>query len=191
MTQRLAPALVLAAIWAALWGDHRPVTWLVGLAIGFAVVSFTSGHRHGEGHRLRPLAALRLLVTFFGKLVQASAIVAWEVVTPTNRIAEGIVAVPVRDVSDAVTTLVANAISLTPGTLTVEVRRDPTILFVHVLHLRDPDAVRREVADLERLAIRAVGSDRAQAALDEVPGSDVRRPSQAAPAAPTDEGRRS
>ncbi len=89
--------------------------------------------------------------------MEASAIVAWEVVTPQSRINEGIVAVPIRGVTRGLTAVVANAITLTPGTITLEVHEHPTVLYVHVLHLHSLEAVRAEVRHLEELAIAAFG----------------------------------
>ena len=81
-------------------------------------------------------------------------------VTPRSRINQGIVAVPITGVSDVVITGVANAISLTPGTLTLEVRRDPPTLYVHVLHLRSVEDTRREILYLELLLLRALAPER-------------------------------
>jgi hypothetical protein len=57
--------------------------------------------------------------------------------------------------------MVANSISLTPGTLTIDVGEDAKVLYVHVLHLRGVEQVRRDVHRLELLAIKAFGSDEA------------------------------
>ena len=190
MRARLLGAILLGVLWVALWEDPDPVTWVAGAAIGLAVLSLFPSGRHQGDHRLRPLAVLRLLGYFAWKLMEASAIVAWEVVTPRNRIHEGIVAVPIRGVSDVLTTLVANAITLTPGTLTLEVDQDPrTVLYVHVLHLRDVDSVRREIDELEQLVVRAFGSRGAQELLEDVPGSEALRPSQAAGGSAREGGR--
>jgi multicomponent Na+:H+ antiporter subunit E len=115
---------------------------------------------------IRPIAALRFAVVFAWRLVAASAVVAWEVVTPRNRINEGIVAVPVLGVSDVIVTIVANAVSLTPGTLTLEADRETGTLYVHVLHLHDIETVRDSIRDLAALVIRAFGDARAIAVLD-------------------------
>jgi multicomponent Na+:H+ antiporter subunit E len=111
------------------------------------------------------VATVRFLAYFLAKLVEASVVVAVEVATPRNRIRTGIVAVPLRGASDALVTLVADAVTLTPGTLTLEVGRQPPTLYVHVLHLRDVEAVRREIRHLEVLAVRAFGSPAALAGL--------------------------
>lgn len=145
----------LVVAWVALWGDPTPANAVAGTAVATGLLLlFPPGRRPLVA--VRPLAALRFAGWFSWKLVEASAVVAWEVVTPRNRIREGVIAVPLRGVAPGLTTLVANAITLTPGTLTLEVRTGPpTVLYVHVLHLRDVDAARREVRHLEALAIRA------------------------------------
>ncbi len=168
--RRLAPRLQmtvwLLVVWVALWEDVGPANVMSGLFVAsLLVTAFPLTSRAVRGG-FRPAAATRFLVYFGWKLVEASAVVSWEVVTPRNRINEGIVAVPIRGVSDTLTTLVANAISLTPGTLTLEIRRRPTILYVHVLHLHDIETVRREVERLELLAIRAFGSTQAISAAE-------------------------
>lgn len=158
----------LVVVWVALWGDAHIGTVVAGVAVAAAVTWVLAlGPRPAARSTIRPVAALRFLLWFVGALVRATALVAWEIVTPKNNLREGIVAIPIRGVSDTVVTVVANAITLTPGTLTLEVQRDPYVLYVHVLHLEGPDQVRNDVLDLEALAIRAFGSADAVAALDE------------------------
>jgi multicomponent Na+:H+ antiporter subunit E len=77
--------------------------------------------------------------------------------------------------TDGLATVVGNAITLTPGTLTVDVRRDdpdrPPVLYVHVLHFSDVDSLRRDVVRLERLAVRAFGTKEQRVELERVVSS--------------------
>jgi len=77
-----------------------------------------------------------------------------------------LVAVPVRGISSQLLIMVANAITLTPGTFTIEISVAPPVLYVHALESDDPDAIRRAVLDLERRLVRAFGTNEAVAALD-------------------------
>jgi multicomponent Na+:H+ antiporter subunit E len=88
------------------------------------------------------------------------------VIAPRHRVHTGIVAVPLRGCSDAVATLIADAISLTPGTLTLELRRRPLTLFVHALDVRDVEQVQADVRRLEVLALKAFGPPAALSGLD-------------------------
>lgn len=158
MIRRAVVAAWILAVWLALWEDLSVGNVVGGALVGAFLVTVFPPDPRTEWIRIRPYHVARFVVYFLWKLVEASAIVAWEVVTPTNRINEGIVAVPVQGASDTLLTVVGNAITLTPGTLTVDVARDPPVLFVHVLHLRDVESVRRDVQHLELLAVRAFGS---------------------------------
>jgi len=164
MIARLVLVVWLTCVWVALWGDPSAATAAAGAFIGTVLVVLFPVERQ-LAPVIRPVALTRLVVVFVWRLVAASAVVAWEVITPRNRINEGIVAVPVLGASDLVVTIVANAVSLTPGTLTLEVDRTGSTLYIHVLHLHDIESVRRDVQKFEELLIRAVGNADAIAAL--------------------------
>lgn len=142
-------------VWVALWGDLTLANVLWGLLLGVVALWLVPVQHKTHRVPVRPGAMLRFGAMFAWALVRASAVVAWEVVTPRNDIHEGIVAIPLRTTSPGLMTLIANAISLTPGTLTLEVRRAPPTLYVHVLHLREIEDVRADIHRLEDLALAA------------------------------------
>lgn len=158
MSHRLALLGWLVLVWLALWGEVSVANVASGAAVGAVVIaSFPRAGPERVGP-LRPLWGLVFVGYFLYEIVEATLTVAWEVITPRSGIREGIVAVPVTPgTSDAVVTIVANAISLTPGTLTVEVGEDPRTLFVHVLHLGDVHETRMDILRLEWFALRAFG----------------------------------
>jgi multicomponent Na+:H+ antiporter subunit E len=159
----------LTVMWVALWGNLSWANVLGGLAVsGALLVAYRVATKRTPDYTFRPLPAIRFILYFLWKLLEANLVLAWEVITPRNKIKEGIVEVPIQGCSDGLITLVANAITLTPGTVTLEVATNPARLYVHVLHLRDIEDVRREVQHLEALAIRAFGSPAALAELDEI-----------------------
>lgn len=152
----LATAVVV--LWIALWGDLTWANVVSGVAVA-AVVLMLSPRSPGS-NRLRPVHAAWFLCVFLYKLVEATLVVAWEVLTPRNRIREAIVAVPLEDLPDAVVNVAANAISLTPGTLTLEVVKDPLVMYVHVLHLDTPERARDGIYRMVDLSCRAFGCPR-------------------------------
>jgi multicomponent Na+:H+ antiporter subunit E len=161
---RLVRLIWLTAIWVALWSDISVANVLSGLLVAGLIVALYDTWRPGHVI-IRPIAAARFAGYFFYQLVISSLVVARTVVLPSDRIRTGIVAVPLRGCSDAVVTLIADAISLTPGTLTVEVRREPLTLYVHALDVRDVSVLQREVRHLELLAVKAFGDQDALAGL--------------------------
>jgi multicomponent Na+:H+ antiporter subunit E len=51
-----------------------------------------------------------------------------------------------------------NLVAISPGTMPIELRQDPIVLYVHVLHLTDVEQVRGEILHLADLVVRAFGS---------------------------------
>lgn len=151
--KRALSILGLTSLWLVLWRDISAANLVSGLVVSAVV---TTGLPSTTQHRVRPLALLRFVGYFAVQLIQANIVLAREVLTPQNQIETGIIAVPLDGCSDFVTTIVANATSLTPGTLTLEVARRPEpVLFVHVLHLHDLDDAR---ADVEAMAQRVIAA---------------------------------
>src|SRR5262249_37328165 len=75
--------------------------------------------------------------------------------TPTA-LRSGIVRVRLEQESPVTTTLVANAVTLTPGTMTLTARIHPAELHIHAIGLDDPDEFRAEIHDLERRTVDAL-----------------------------------
>jgi multicomponent Na+:H+ antiporter subunit E len=98
---------------------------------------------------VRVARGVRFLAFFLVELGVSNAVVAWEVATPRHFMRPGIVRVPVRSRSNLEVTLLANLVSLTPGTLSLEVTEDRSALFIHALHLVSPDHLRIRVRRLE------------------------------------------
>lgn len=91
--------------------------------------------------------ALGLLGYFLKEILVSNAAVARILLSPVSSLTPGIVAVPLDLKSDAGITVLANLVTLTPGTLSLDVSPDRTTLYVHAIHVEDPDAFRREVKE--------------------------------------------
>ena len=166
----VAYAVGLTLIWVLAWGSPSPANVLGGLAVAtLLLVAAPDPRPHGRV-RLRPLAALRFLGYVLVKVVQSNIEISREVLARESRITTGVVAVPLPSCSDGLLTLIANVMALTPGTMPIEVEQEPTVIYVHVLHLGDVEEVRRDVHHLARLAYRAFGSAAALAELDALAG---------------------
>lgn len=156
LTTWIAGVMVLTAIWLLLWEDISVANVVSGILVATAAFAVLNRRIEPGTERIHVFAMLHLILWFSWQLVVASAVVAWEVLTPTLRVRQGIVEIDLRTDSKRVAALVANITSLIPGTLTLEVADDPPRLYVHVLHLNDLAAVRADTARLEELVVRAV-----------------------------------
>ena len=93
---------------------------------------------------------------FLYELIVSSVRVAWDVLTPTQLSNPAIIEVPLDVKSDFEILLVTNLISLTPGTLSLDVTPDRKTLIVHAMFADDPDALVREMKDgMERMVMEA------------------------------------
>ncbi|CAN5263388.1 hypothetical protein BH20ACT8_BH20ACT8_07670 [soil metagenome] len=104
----------------------------------------------------RPWRILWFSGFFLKELVAANLRVAWEVVTPTHYMRAGIVKIPTRARSDTELVLYANLISLTPGTLTIEVDAQREHLYVHTLYVPSREEFVDRMADFENRLLKAL-----------------------------------
>jgi multicomponent Na+:H+ antiporter subunit E len=133
---RLLLNLLLAIAWAAVTGSVSLHNLLFGFVFG-ALALFV----------VRPFAIAALALLFLKELVLSAWRVAMTVIRPRMDLKPGIFAFPLTVESDFEITLLANMITLTPGTLSVDVSDDRRTLFVHALDCSDPDATRRDIAN--------------------------------------------
>lgn len=137
---------LLAFLWAMLTGDFSLRTFAFGFLLGFLVLYVS---RHGVGGK--PLNVVRVhrvpgfVLFFLWELVLANLRVAWEIITPGYHMRPGIIAIPLDARTDAEITMLANLITLTPGTMSVDVSTDRRVLYIHAMYVDDPDALRRSI----------------------------------------------
>lgn len=161
---RIVRVALIVVVWLALWSEISVANVVSGLGLAAVIVLAFDTWNEG-GLIIRPLRMLRFGLYFAYLLVLSTAAVVRTVLAPRDRVHTGILSVPLEGSSDAVATLIADAITLTPGTLTLEVRREPLTLYIHALDTRDLDSIRRDVRRLEVLAVRAFGDSDAIAGL--------------------------
>lgn len=161
-------AVGLAVLWVLAWGSLSFANVLGGLAVAVGLLVLTPDRWSWTGRpRVRPVAIARFAGYVLVKALQSNMSVTRDVLSPHPRIRTGVIAVALPLASDGLVTLIANTMALTPGTMPLEVDRDPdTVLYVHVLDLSDVTASRREIHRLALMAYRAFGSDEAIEALE-------------------------
>lgn len=85
-----------------------------------------------------------LILFYLGELFLASLWVAYEVITPSARARPGVYSLQLRARTDVEITLLANLITLTPGTLAIDVSADRKVLYVHDIHIKNDDMLKRK-----------------------------------------------
>ena len=139
--------LLLALAWVALTGQLTPVNFGFGFAVGFLLLWLVR-HASGELSYFRKVWQIIKFAGFFiWQLLLANMRVAYEIVTPPHTMRPAVVAVPLDVTRPAAVTLLANLITLTPGTLTLDVAPNGETLYVHAMHVQDADTFRREIKE--------------------------------------------
>jgi multicomponent Na+:H+ antiporter subunit E len=103
--------------------------------------------------RAVPYAVVYLLL-FFRELLTANIDVAYRVLSPSMPIDPDVVEVPLRVESDIAITTIANSITLTPGTLTMDYDNETNTLYVHSIAADDYDALVGPIRAWEDYALR-------------------------------------
>lgn len=131
--------IVLALLWGALTGSFSGPNLLLGAVIATAALLLLRRSVGQPNGLRRVVPAMALAGLFLYELLLSAIKVALVVLAPNLRqqLRPAIVAVPLTVKSDLEIALLANLITLTPGTLSIDVSDDKSMLYVHVLMLDD------------------------------------------------------
>ena len=174
------PLLIwLVLVWILLWGTWSWANLLSGLLVALGVLTLLPLPHVVGGTRVRLVPLLTFAGHFVVDLFTSGAEVAWQALRPGGVRRTAIVQVRLRVDSDLLLTMVAEATSLVPGSLVLDLDREQRVMTLHLLPVRDLADVARKKAHVlvvERRLVRAFGSTADVAALegdrrDEVPTS--------------------
>jgi len=140
--------LVLALVWALVSGSFTLINLLFGAAVAGLALYLLRERLGPPVHLVRLRRIIALVWLFIRELVISAVGVAIVVMTPNlkSRLSPGIIAYPLKAKSDAEITLLANLITLTPGTLSIDVSHDRRTLYIHALMLEDKTALIESIA---------------------------------------------
>lgn len=137
----LTDTLLLSIIWLLLLGDFSLITIGEGLFLGL-LISLITGGTKTRFYFIKKLHKILLFMLFFAKeLIIANLKIAYDIITPTHYMRPAIIAYPLDAKTDIEITLIANCITLTPGTLSLDVSEDKSTLYVHCMYVHNRDEV--------------------------------------------------
>lgn len=152
--RRLLASLFLALLWCLLGGSFSLPNIVLGLAAAWVSLWLVREQRSFDLPAVRLWPLVRLFFLFLRELALSAQRVAFLSLAPRLALRPAIFAFPLSLTRDAEITLLANLITLTPGTLSVDVSPDRRVLYVHALHCPDLAVARQEIADGFERAIR-------------------------------------
>ncbi|GEL08645.1 Na+/H+ antiporter subunit E [Salisediminibacterium halotolerans] len=146
----------LAFIWMLLQNEYTFLSFFIGYIVGVALLYFLRRFLHFDFYFRRVVAFFKLILLFAYKLILSNIDMIRIVLSPSMNIKPGIIAVPTKLRTDWEVTLLANLISLTPGTLTMNFSAGGRILYVHSIHVPDKEKAIQEIHESFEKAIMEV-----------------------------------
>lgn len=140
--------LLIALGWAAATGNFDFANLLLGAAVGVLCLSILRGAVGGRSDWRRVGRMVSLALLFLKELMLSAVRVGVLVLRPNlGTLRPAIIAFPLAARTDAQITLLANLITLTPGTLSVDVSEDRRYLYIHAIDVADREALVAQIRE--------------------------------------------
>lgn len=136
--------VLMAVAWTALTGVFAPVNFIFGFAISYFILWFVQRAVGPSRYFAKVPQSIGFLGFYIWELIISSLRVAYIVLSPAA-LKPAIVAVPLDVKSDAEIALLVNVITLTPGTLSLDVASDRSVLYVHAIEAPEPETFCAEI----------------------------------------------
>ncbi len=140
MTKNFLMNLLLSFIWVALTGALSYSGFLFGFVLGFFVLWAMNRSEEDRRYFYRIPKAFNFVFYFLYLMLKANLQVAYEVVTPRYNFKPGIIRFPLNTETDFEINVLSTLISLTPGTLILDVSDDKKALYIHAMYLYDKES---------------------------------------------------
>jgi multicomponent Na+:H+ antiporter subunit E len=148
--------LIIAIIWMFLKESYSFSDFLLGFILGSWLLFLLRRFIPGEFYLKRVMAIVYLIFLFFKELILANIEVLKLVYKPKNKLEPGIFALPTELKTNWEITLLANLITLTPGTLSVCISNDNKLIYIHAVDISDVDGTIKQIKESFEKAIMEV-----------------------------------
>lgn len=138
-------SLLLLAVWLLLTHSIAPGQILLGSLLGIAIPLATHRFWDVQPRIRKPWLLARYVLRVVGDIVVANFEVAYLIVNPWRKMNPYFVEYPLILEERFTITLLASTITLTPGTLSANLRLDGKSLLIHALDEEDPDALIEQI----------------------------------------------
>jgi multicomponent Na+:H+ antiporter subunit E len=157
MSQLFVLNLFLAGGFAVIMGQLNLTGLISGFVIGYMALWITRPLYGPSRYFERVVSLIKLAGTFLWLLLVSNFRVLWDIITPEHLSRPAVIGVPLDAKTDLEIMLVANMVSLTPGSLSLDISSDRTILYVHLMFLDDVETARREIKEkIEKRVLEAI-----------------------------------
>lgn len=156
MAFQLLLNFLISFVWMFLKGSFAPDTFLIGFIIGLMLIYITTRFFTDKFYLYRVVSIIKLLGIFLRELVLSNIAVLKIILRPRLRVTPGIFALETALTKNWEITILCNLITLTPGTLVVDISEDNKILYIHAMDIRDKEATISSIKNSFEKAIQEV-----------------------------------
>jgi multicomponent Na+:H+ antiporter subunit E len=159
----------LTVVWVLLWGTFTPLSIVGGMVVAIGVLAAFRFPPPAPYLPVRPLRLLALVGYLVYDMVVSGAEVSWQTLRYGSAARGAVFEAPLLSASDRVVTVIANALSLSPGAMALQIDQERGCWFVYALGPRDRAGVersRRRTMDMQRRVIAALGTPEELAAAE-------------------------
>lgn len=156
MALQLFINLTIALLWMFLQNSWNPVSFFIGYIIGLIMLFVFRRFFTTRFYLKNVIAIIKLFIIFMKELVLANYSVLKVILSPKLDMKPGIFALPIKVEKDWEIATLASLITLTPGTLVVDVSEDNKILYIHAMDIPDVEEVVQDIKSTFEEAILEV-----------------------------------
>ncbi|MDE0839339.1 MAG: Na+/H+ antiporter subunit E [Kiritimatiellae bacterium] len=143
--------LGISVLWVLITGNFNTLNLIFGFGLGYVLLGAMRTEDQDRSYFRKARQSAWFILRFFIEMITASTKVAYDVITPHNYMTPRIIAYELEAKTDLEITLFANAVSLTPGTLSLDVSDDRKVLQIHAMYVDDEAKLIKSIRDtLER-----------------------------------------
>ncbi|KAB7667121.1 Na+/H+ antiporter subunit E [Bacillus sp. B1-b2] len=158
MAFQLLLNFLISFIWMFLKSSFAPDTFLIGYIIGLLLIFVTRRFFPTKFYLIQLLAILKLLWIFIKELIIANVAVLKIILQPKLAVTPGIFAMKTVLTKDWEITVLCNLITLTPGTLVLDISEDNSTLYIHAMDISDKEATITSIRNSFEKAILEVSN---------------------------------
>ena len=97
---------------------------------------------------MRKIPKIIMFILFYLKeMVLSNFKVSFDVLTPKHQMKPGVVAIPIKAKTNFEITVLANLISMTPGTLSLDISTDKKVLYIHSMYIDNLEELKNEISE--------------------------------------------
>ena len=126
-------------VWVLITGHFDVINFFVGFAFSYIAIWVSLGQRSKSKYFKKLPALIAFFFYFLWEFLKANFYVFYDIVTLKHYMNPAIIAVPLSVKTEMEITLFANLITLTPGTLSLDVSSDKKVIYVHTMYLKNKE----------------------------------------------------